>query len=677
MLIDALFVMLLLQDRPLPELIEKLRSEKIDEREQAERDLSRRGEAARASVEGLLSSGDAELRLRARRILESWLPVLSEEEKKEIDALLVDTRVAPLDEEANPNQNDFFFVKEEIWKRWTALGTKPTRYLLQLQRASSGLRRGQLLALAARSGDRSVLPAALEGLRSPEPGVRLYAVSACSSIGDPIAVPILATMLRDDASVHQSGTGLLDTVGRRAAWAMDDLVGFPIDADLWVERKFPADTAHHGMAPRPERIEAWWERNKQWRTRQEWKKAAEEEALRSVASERPSRERLNGCLLLLVFGGHDPEVCKAVFEVYRDTRVEGEERWRRRRCLGFLVNEDSGWLTFTGRPARRIESFILEKLQNQPGEKDRTALLALCWELCSNRSDWLPGFGKTFPLTALRPELRRALESKDPVDRTLAALTLGFFGEREAEPALIEALQAARPDALGAPWVLSANRWTDRGPQGLPLMLLEALKALRSTASRDTLRLHVEHPDVRVRVAAWGALASLGDKSVLPGIREFLDKREGEAVDLNGLWRDAVDAFYRVDREGALEWCRKEFQGKKDLQFFHWLVATLLAKNNEALAVELWIASPYDTWSGCWQNIPSIRPDVLIPALLDQVEKEKDSLRPRMGLALLVPRAEVEGKSVEELRAWWKANAATYKVPLKNLQNIERRPGGN
>jgi hypothetical protein len=673
---EALLVATLLlaqQERPIPALLEKLRSEKIEDREEAERELSRRGEAVKSAVQGLLSSEDAELRLRARRILESWLPALTPDEEKEIDGLLAQTRVAPL-EGGDPERDNFFFVDEKIWKRWATLGTKPTRYLLKLHRESSGLRRGQLLSLAARSGDRAALPAALEGLRSPEPAVRLYAVSACGSIGDSAAVPILVRLLRDQASVHPPGSGFPDTVALRAAWAIESLVGFPVDPDLWVEFKFPVDRAHHGMALRAERIEAWWERNRQWRTREEWRKAAEEEAIRLAASDHPSQERLSGCLLLLVFGGHDREVCRAIFEIYRDAPVDGEESWRRRRCLGFLVKESSPWLPFKGRPAQRIESFVLEELQKEPGQKDRTALLGLCWELCSDRSDWLPGFGKAFSLTALRPQLRRALTSKDPVDRTLAALTLGFFGEDAAEPALIDALREARPDGVGAPWVAPANRWTDRGPQGLALMLLEALQGLRSSAARDAIRLHAEHPDVRVKVAAWGALAQLGDRGILPSIREFLDKREGDPINLDGLWRDAVNCLYVLDREEALRWCRKEFQGKRELKFFHWLVATSLAKHQEPLAVELWIASPFTTWSGCWQDIPSIRPEVLIPALLDLMEQ--GAPQARRGLALLVPRDAVEGRSVKELRSWWQANAATFKLTRENLQDIEGRPEG-
>jgi hypothetical protein len=421
------------------------------------------------------------------------------------------------------------------------------------------------------------------------------------------------------------------------------------------------------MVTRPERIEAWWERNRQWRTREDWRKAAEKDAVALAGSDRPSQERLSGCLLLLMFGGHDDEICRAVFEIYRDARADDEEHWRRRRCLGFLVNESSPWLDFKGRPAKRMESFLLKQLEEEPADKDRTALLGLCWELCSNRSDWLPSFGKVFPLTSLRPILRGTLKSKDPVDRTLAALTLAFLEESEGEEVLCQGLREARAEV---PWVATADRWTDRGPNGLSVYLLEALKKLGTTSAQEAIRLHANHSNVRVKVVAWEALARLGDKSILPAIREFLDKRDGEPINMNGLWRDAVDCLYRLDREGALQWCRKEFQGKREFTFFHWLVANLLARNSERLAVELWIASPFDTWSGAWQEIPKIRAEVLIPALLDLIEQ--GSPQARRGLALFVPQEAAHEKSVQELRAWWRANAATFKITRQNLQDVEK-----
>lgn len=653
------------------ELIEKLRSDKIEEREQAERELIRLGSVAKPQIEGLMASTDPELRLRARRILEFAIPALTPEEKKEVDALLLESRVAPV-EGGDPDKYDMWFVDQKVWDRWTEMGTKPTRYLLELHQDSTGLRRGQLLYLAARSKNRAVLGAVLEGLYSSDAAVRLYAVSACEFIGDPCAVPILVGLLKDNSFVHQPGTGLFDTVSRRAAWAIDAIVGFPVDPDLWVEFKFPVDRAHHGMAIRVDRIQAWWERNNKFHTREEWQKADEEYALSLIQSNRTSQERLSGCLLLLVFGNHDDQICQAVFEVYRDARMDGEEHWRRRRCLGFLVNESSSWLKFKGRPGQKIESFLLQKLQNEPLEKDRTAALGLSWELCSNMSDFRPNFGKSYTLASLRPLLRRSLDSKDPVHHLLAALTLAFYGERDAEPFLIDTLKQARPDNVEtqAPWLASASRWTDRGPMGLSFFLLHALEGLRSKAARDAMRLYADHPDVHLRVRAWEALARIEDKSILPAIRDFLDKREGDPDRLNGLWRDAVNCLYLLSREEALRWYREEFKGKRELTFFHWLLANLLVRNNEPLAVELWIATPTKFWSGAWQEIPTMRPDVLMPGLIDLVGL--GNAEARKGLSLLAPQENLEGKTVEEFRAWWRTKASTFTIAPRPFETLDK-----
>ncbi len=659
-------------------LVVQLGSDSIETRDEAETRLIEHGAKAQKVVESLLRSPDPERRLRAARILKYYDWGLTPQTRSEIDSLLERCRISPLDDRSHAD--DQLLIDVDLWKRWQDLGPKPIRYLLEMHRATpQGLRRGQVLYLASLAGDRSALDAALTGLESPHPAVREYAARACRRIGDAEAVPRLASLLSEppvlDPDPRQRRTYC---VAEKAAWAIQGIVGFPIDPEQWVERIYPYHTAHHGIFPRLERFRAWWERNQDRHSVDEWRQGAREDARALTEDSRPPKDRLSGCMLLMALGGDDDRLCRIVLELCGRVPKDSEDFHLRWRAIGFFKSRPDPEDGYRGRPWEKIEETLLETLADGRRSSQWPAALGIAWHLSGGMFTdpvFYPSFfGKDFPFDRLRPTLELRLGAKEPVTRYLAALTLGFKGNPRAEGPLIEFLVTAFQEGARErlPWLQEAATWTEAWNCGEPLFerwALAALMRVGSDKSRPILQKWAKGD--RSPLVACRALAKLGESSVVPLIRPYLDAPEEKVPEGDfSAWcrayrceEDRGIAFiclYHLRHDEALAWLRKKYSTGVEPKFLNSDAVIELIQGNDSLAVEIWLTSRDRYADRVWEKLPTLSPEVLVPALVDHASR--GSAEAHRVLARLAPGEGLESKKAEELRSWWERVKTTFSI---------------
>ena len=570
----------LLQDAGVDRLVEQLGAASVEVREEAESRLIELGPSARRAVEPLLRSADPERQARARRILKFYDWSLTRDARRELDALLEESRLSPADDR-DGQTDDSFFLDVKLWKRWQRLGTKPVGYLLELHRATPhGPRRGQILYIASLSRDRSVLDAALAALKSPHPAVRHHAARACGQIGAAEAVPGLAKLLWEKPVFDPKALRFkVYHVSQSAAWAIQNIVGFPIDPEQWVDRIFPYHSAHHGIYLDVKRFQGWWERNRDRRTLREWREAAREDAHSLVKPSRSPEDRLGGCMLLMALGGEDEKLCHTVLDLCRRIPANEEDYRLRSKALGFFKSKPPPSYGYKGRPRERIQEILLRILQDEGCSSEWPVALGVAWRLYAGLFTNISFYGKNFSLEPLYRVLRERLDSHDPGTRYLAALTLGFMGEPKAERPLVEFLQTALEERARKrhPWLHAAATWTEARESGefFERGALAALERVGTKNSQEVLRAYARMD--RSCLAACRALAKLKDASIAPLLRPYLNAPEVEVPEGDhSAWmlaytrkRDREVAFvclYLLCREKALLWWRERHHGEPSME---------------------------------------------------------------------------------------------------------------
>lgn len=653
-----ILLLLCLQADPAP-LVEQLRSEDPEKRLEAETRLIELGAPARKAVEELRRSGESELRLRAERILQYLDWGITFGQRKTIDATLAKSKIPPDRDALEWPKHWEFPGDEEEWKR---LGPSATRYLLHLRDASKDpQRRRKLLNVASLTGGKEASPAAFGALRSRDPADRWCGVTACLQIGDPSAVGPLVELLRDEEVVQVIRRGPSLTVGTEAADAIEVLTGLPLDPEVWLRDRFPFRSQHQASA-HPERIEAWWGAAKHDPSPEAWREAARKKAVRSVGAERPAQERLEGCLVLLAVGGEDARLCDTIIDLCRPEPRDAEAYRFRMKALHFLLASAPG-ARFAGRPAERIEEG-LEAILDDPARKSGwTTALGLAWELYTEDNTNLIPPGKLHPLDRLRRRLPGFLHSEDPLQRFLAAMTLAFMGERGVEAPILEALRRAlEPGAIESGWLRSAALWMTSRWEAVDFfdhMLIAAVEKLRPEGALELLRVYLREASPPRRSAAVRGLAALGDaEAALPVIREFLALEKdpvwkGHTFSADAIRESAFRDLYRLRRAEALEWVRKELSTTRQRPFLSWSLASFLVEQGDPLGIEYWAGQKGKVQSGVYGRILKMEPEVLVPTLLDLVEKGSKGAR-----EFLVEWAgdpSFATKSAAELRSWWTA----------------------
>jgi HEAT repeat protein len=666
--------------RQIGELVEKLRSERIEERGKAELKLIELGPGARSEVQALKSSGDAELQARAERILKYYRWGLTPDTRQTLDGLIARSHLSAA-EDPGTASGDAFILEDESLKQWKELGTRGVPYLLDLHHATPhGPRRGQILRLAAISRDRSVLEAAVADLESAHPATRVYATRVCGRLGDASTVPKLAEHLNDKPRTE----GVQDLfqrdydVAQNTAWAIQEIVGFPIDPEQWVDNIYPYHNAHHGISLDLRKFQGWWERNSSRRTLEEWRRAAREEALRWIDTSIWPKDWLSGCMILMALGGEDDKLCRTLFKVCRTVPAKQEDYQLRATAIGFFRSRPDPGDTYQGRPWERVEDVLGQILSDEGRAPEWTAALGLAWFLFGGPHLQPVFFGKQYSLSRLRPIIFQRLESQDPGVRCLAALLLAFMGEPKAEAALIYFLQTALDDGARErhPWLHGAAAWMETGrPGGLfQKSALEALERIGTDASRQVLKAYTRTPTFCL--AACRALARRGDTSIEELLTPYLDASELRVPDGDQeAWNQSFNresnrqtaflCLYLLRKETAMEWWRKRYPGEKRLTFFQGDAAALLVEKSDPLAVELWLTPNYG--EAVWQKMPQFQPEVLMSTLIALASQGSSEARRRLGR--LAPGHGLESKSSEALNSWWETSKGNFEIDPAGFMN--------
>ena len=658
------------QEQSLERLMERLRSDSVTERSRAEYLLISAGKRASNHVRPLLASADSELRTRAARILRFHKWGLNVQEKHAIDSLLEKSYVAP---EGNDEKGryEFIFVEPETWSAWGSLGQKPAHYLLELYRdCKPGLRRGQLLFLESRSGAPVVRTPALKALDGHDPYSRFFGISALRYIGDATTVPKLAEQLWRQEVLWGGDIQFIRDVASEAAWTIESLVGYPLDPELWVRQLYPYHTARHGVSVRLPVIRAWWEDNRKYSTRAEWQEAARRKALGLVRKGQPLIERLKGCLLLTALGGEDTLICETAVDIYREPPKAKEDSGRLLyKALGFVNRNPYGSAQrhWKGHPRDRIESVLANMLTDERREKYATACLSITWHLYAPSPFPPTHFGKRHPLKRLRPILRTYLSSPHLERRLLAALTLEAMGEKKVEGPMLEVLlrnadTERRDRSPNRSDTVEGRKPQDRTDAYL-IPALQALERLRVQQARDVTRRLLDREE-GVTFAAMRLLASVGDESILPRVRQMLSTPKARLrQDDHDQWvkewshqkrrQDAFFCFYRLKPAEAVRWWRKTYPGNEGVTFIEWRIFEALLEDKHPIAVKVWLdrgTTWFPEYGGTLGRFPA---NVVVPALIDLASEGHTGAL--VCLEKIVPNEVVRKNSREALLEWWRS----------------------
>lgn len=646
------------EDARIRSLAEGVSSSDIRIRARCERELIDLGTPARAEVEGLTRSSDSETRLRANRILKFLRWGLTSSEKHAIDALLRESG-APAIGDGILEGDGAGWIDDRLRARWLPLGRRPVRYLLDLH-AGTRLENARrlLLRLAAISKDPAVLPVALEALKSPDAGTRACAATACGELGQASAMPQLALLLDDQASL-----GWERTVAYEAAEAMEAIVGFPIDLKTWVSLKFPS-AADGNIHLDPKTVRAWWARNEDLAACDAWKARARLEARTLVDPAKEPEDRLRGCLLLMGIGDEDVLISETLFDLGRSLPEANKRPTSWHWALAFLARHP---FSLKGRPAPAMERLVSDILTKEDRSGDWTTALGVAHFLASECRETLPSRDGCVFLPSLEAPLRRFLGSPDPLRRYLAAMALAFLGKKGVEGPILETLSVAldKDAPVDRAWLPAAALWTQGGWYRFEPMALVALERLQPPASRELMQRYLDAESPPLRLGACRVLASVGDESCLKVLEGVL----GEHNDIlhDGFsWRPdeqkaaAFRCFYRLRRPKAIEWFKKELSGDREFGYSHADMVEFLLQKKEPAALEYWVARHGLRRCSIRLEIAGTTPDFLLPTLIDLVAR--DIPNSREFLSWIASDPGLLKKPIGEIRSWWEGTKGTFKV---------------